>query len=81
MARRLVVTRGGELWAVDRATLAERRIFAFAGAQLGESRSVADGEWLTAAFAGQACGAPKRGLVVSRFDGTASSDRFRSRAP
>ena len=69
----LVVTRGGELWAIDRATLAERRIFALPGAQLGECSISADGAWLTAAFAGQACGAPKRGLIVSRFDGTASN--------
>ena len=47
----LVVTRGGELWAVSRATLEERRIFAFAGAQLGECSISPDGEWLTAAFA------------------------------
>jgi hypothetical protein len=64
---------GGELWAIDRATLAERRIFALPGAQLGECSISADGAWLTAAFAGQACGAPKRGLIVSRFDGTASN--------
>jgi hypothetical protein len=48
----LVITRGGELWAVDRATLAERRIFSLQGAQLGESSISADGAWLTAAFAG-----------------------------
>ena len=67
--RTLVVTRGGELWAVDRASLAERRIFAYDGAQLGECSISADGEWLTAAFARQAA----RGLVVSRFDGTQSN--------
>ena len=69
----LVITRGGELWAIDRATLAERRIFSLQGAQLGECSISADGTWLTAAFAGQACGAPKRGLIVSRFDGSASN--------
>jgi len=69
----LVVTRGGELWAIGRGTLEERRIFAFAGMQLGECSISPDGGWLTAAFAGQACGAPKRGLIVSRFDGTSST--------
>ena len=61
----LVVTRGGELWAIDRGTLAERRIFAFAGAQLGEFSITRDGRWLTAAFKHGA----KNGLVAGRFDG------------
>ena len=65
----LVMTRGGELWAIDRRTLAERRIFGFEGAQLGECSISEDGEWLTAAFAR----GPARGLVVSRFDGKASN--------
>jgi oligogalacturonide lyase len=65
----LVVTRGGELWAIDRASLDERRIFAFGGAQLGECSISPDGEWLTAAYAGQG----GRGLIVSRFDGTDSN--------
>ncbi len=65
----LVVTRGGELWGVSRATLEERRIFAFAGAQLGECSISPDGEWLTAAFAANSA----RGLVVSRFDGSGST--------
>jgi hypothetical protein len=64
----LVVTRGGELWAVRRNNLQERRIFQCAGAQLGECSVSADGEWLTAAFAGLAA----RGLIVTRFDGTDS---------
>lgn len=46
----LVVTRGGGLWAVDRGTLAERRIVEVAGAELGESSIDRDGEWLVAAF-------------------------------
>ncbi len=72
--RTLVVTRGGELWAVDRLggnerhERNERRIFLFAGAQLGECSISPDGEWLTAAYAGLGA----RGLIVSRFDGTAS---------
>ena len=65
----LVVTRGGELWAIGRAALQERRIFAFPGAQLGECSISRDGEWLTAAFAAPS----NRGLVVSRFDGTGST--------
>src|SRR5258708_16091540 len=65
----MVVSWGGELWAVSRATLEERRIFAFAGAQLGECSISPDGEWLTAAFAANSA----RGLVVSRFDGSWST--------
>jgi hypothetical protein len=65
----LVVTRGGELWAIDRSGKQERRIFRCSQAQLGECSISADGEWLTAAFAGPAA----RGLMVSRFDGTASN--------
>ena len=66
--RTLVVTRGGQLWAVDRLEENERLIFQFPGAQLGECSISADGEWLTAAFAGLAA----RGLIVSRFDGEES---------
>ena len=61
----LVVTRGGELWAIDRATLAERRIFAFPGAQLGECSIARGGDWLTAAFKHGS----RNGLVAGRFDG------------
>ena len=64
----LVVTRGGELWAISREGGAERRIFQYPGAQLGECSISADGAWLTAAYAG----AGGRGLIVTRFDGTAS---------
>ena len=52
-----------------RASLEERRVFAFAGAQLGECSISPDGEWLTAAFAANSA----RGLVVSRFDGSGST--------
>jgi hypothetical protein len=65
--RTVVVTRGGELWAVDRFGKEERRIF-HGAAQLGECSISTDGEWLTAAFAG----ANGHGLVVARFDGTDS---------
>ncbi len=61
----LVVTRGGGLWAIDRTTLAERRIVE-TGAELGECSIDRDGDWLTAAF--QRGGA--RGLVAGRFDGS-----------
>jgi len=64
----IVVTRGGELWAIGRES-GERRIFAFEGAQLGECSISADGEWLTAAFARGA----ERGLVVAHFDGEDSN--------
>lgn len=64
--RTLVVTRGGGLWAIDRATLAERPIVDRPGAQLGECSISRDGEWLTAAFKeGSQCG-----LVAGRFDGS-----------
>lgn len=61
----LVVTRGGSLWAIHRATLAERRIFDFPGAQLGECSIARDGDWLTAAYKH----GPENGLVVAGFDG------------
>jgi oligogalacturonide lyase len=67
--RTIVVTRGGELWAIDRSGQRERMIFRMDGAQLGECSISAGGDWLTAAFAGAA----GRGLIVSRFDGMQSN--------
>lgn len=64
--QRLVFTRGGELWAIDRDTLAERRIFEAPGAQLGECSISRGGDWLTAAYK-QGAG---NGLVAGRFDGS-----------
>lgn len=66
----LVFTRGGGLWAINRRTLAERRIVDHLvdhrGAQLGECSVSRDGEWLTAAFKeGAQCG-----LVAGQFDGS-----------
>jgi oligogalacturonide lyase len=62
----LVVTRAGSLWAIDRETLAERRIAGLAGAELGECSIDRDGEWLTVAFKrGAACG-----LLCGRWDGS-----------
>jgi oligogalacturonide lyase len=62
----LVITRGGGLWAIDRKTLAERRIVEMSGAELGECSISADGQWLTAAFKRGA----QSGLAVGRFDGS-----------
>jgi hypothetical protein len=62
----LVVTRGGELSAIRRASSGERRIFSFEGAQLGECSISRDGEWLTAAYKHGA----QNGLVAGRFDGS-----------
>lgn len=62
----LVVTRGGGLWAIERVTLAERRICDWPGAELGESSISGDGEWLTAAYKrGVECG-----LAVGRWNGS-----------
>lgn len=56
----LIVTRGGGLWAND------RRIFEFAGAELGECSISPDGEWLTAAYKR----GDESGLVAGRYDGS-----------
>lgn len=65
-AETLVVTRGGELWAIDRKSLGERLIVGCANAELGECSISRDGTWITAAY--------KRGLesglAVGRFDGS-----------
>lgn len=62
----LIVTRGGSLWAIDRRTLAERRIVEAPGAEFGESSIDPAGEWLTVAFKrGGQCG-----LAAGRFDGS-----------
>jgi hypothetical protein len=62
----LVFTRGGGLWAINRATHEERCIVVEAGAQLGECSISRDGEWLTAAYKrGAGCG-----LIAGRFDGS-----------
>ena len=66
----LVFTRRGGLWAVDRRTLAERRIVDYPGAQLGECSISRDGQWLTAAFKSGPTSATQCGLVAGRFDGT-----------
>ncbi len=64
--RTIMVTRGGGLWAIDRATLAERCITELAGAELGECSISPDGSWLTAAYKRGA----ETGLAAGRFDGS-----------
>ena len=61
----LVVTKGGEVWTVDRRTLEQRRVFSCEG-QLGECSLSPDGAWFTAAFKMSG----NNGLIVARFDGT-----------
>jgi len=58
--------RGGAVWEIQRASLQERQVAEFAGAQLGECTLSNDGEWLTAALK---CGSTK-GIAVGRADGT-----------
>lgn len=64
--RRIFFVRGGEVWSVDRETLAEARIAAFAGGQLGEISFGGGGRWMTAAVrqGGQA------GIAAGRADGS-----------
>jgi len=59
--------RGGEVWALERESLAERLVAAFAGGQLGECSLSRDGAWITAAI--KRGGAA--GVAVGRADGTA----------
>ena len=63
---RVLFVRGGSLWWVDPATLAEQQIVTFDGAQFGEPSFSTDGEW--------ACVAYKRGseqgVFAGRIDGT-----------
>ena len=63
--RRVFFVRGGEIWELDRASLTERLVAAFPGAQLGECSPDARGDWLAAAIKqGGQCG-----VVVGRADG------------
>jgi hypothetical protein len=61
----LVVTRGGDLWAIHRRTLSERRILN-SNAELGECSISRDGLWLTAAYKKDG----RCGLAAGRFDGS-----------
>jgi hypothetical protein len=58
--------RGGGIFALDRASLAERLVADFPGAQLGECSLSAGGEWITAA----AKQGTQAGLVAGRSDGS-----------
>ena len=62
----IVVTRGAGLWAIDRRTLAERRIVELAGAELGECSISRDGQWLTAGYKRGS----NSGLIAGRYDGS-----------
>jgi oligogalacturonide lyase len=60
----LFFVRAGEVWALDRKSLAERRVAAFGG-QLGECSLSRDSEWFVAA-----CRRPDSwGLAIGRTDG------------
>ena len=62
---RIFFVRGGGVWEIDRASLAERCVVEFAGAQLGECSLGAGGEWMTAAIKhGAVCG-----IVAGRVGG------------
>ncbi len=66
--RELVLTRGNQLIALDRDTLAVRVILDLPGAQLGECSIDPRGEWLVAAYKRGA----SNGLAVARFDGSSA---------
>ena len=66
---RVFFVRGGGIWEIDRATLEERCIVDFPGAQLGECSLGAGGEWLTAAI--------KQGSQQGLVTGCASGSDWR----
>lgn len=57
--------RGGAIWRLDRATLAESVVVEVEGAQLGECTLGDEGRWLTAAYKRGS----EQGLVAGRADG------------
>ncbi len=63
--RRVFFVRGGAIWHIDRATLDERNVADFPGAQLGECSLSAGGEWITAAIKQGS----QQGLVAGKADG------------
>ena len=63
--RRILFVRGGGIWQLDRATLDERLVADFPGAQVGECSLSPDGEWLAAAVKQGA----QPGIGVGRADG------------
>ncbi len=58
--------RGGEMWRLDFATLADERVAGFDGAQFGECSLGQGGEWLTAA----AKRGGENGIVTGKADGS-----------
>jgi oligogalacturonide lyase len=64
--RRVYFVRGGQVWELDRDTLAERLVVAFAGAQLGECSLDPTAEWITAAIKHGSLS----GLIAGRVDGS-----------
>lgn len=58
--------RGGAIWRIDRATLAEDRVVELSGAQLGECSLSGGGEWMTAAIRK----GDTQGVAVGRADGS-----------
>jgi oligogalacturonide lyase len=63
---RIFFVRGSGVWEIDRASLAERCVAEFRGAQLGECSLGAGGDWITAAIKhGTSCG-----IVLGRADGS-----------
>jgi len=63
---RIFFVRGDGIWQITRATLEERCLIAFPGAQLGECSIGHDGIWITAAIKQ----GTQQGLVAGRADGT-----------
>lgn len=64
--QRVFFVRGGAIWAMDRASLAETIVAQFEGAQLGECTLGDGGRWITAAIKQGSL----QGIVAGRADGT-----------
>jgi oligogalacturonide lyase len=62
---RIFFVRGGAIWEMDQATLEERCVVDFRGAQLGECSLGAGGDWITAAIKQGS----RQGVVAGRTDG------------
>jgi len=63
---RVFFVRGGDVWALDRLTLAERLVASFPQAQLGECSLSPDAQWITAAIKRGS----SAGVAVGAADGT-----------
>lgn len=85
--RRILFVRGGEIRELDRASLDDRLIVAFPGAQLGECSLAPGGEWIAAAIkqgtqSGIACGrADGRGWHIIPFPRTVIHPQFHPLEP